>query len=82
MGVWQGVALDSLKFHPGLPCTTLLRPAGGRHAAVIHPLEYPTPHAYVRQDPGNDVALLLLSGSHRRRRAKERASTSPLLTDA
>jgi hypothetical protein len=28
-GVWQGVALDSLKFHPGLPCPTLLRPAGG-----------------------------------------------------
>jgi hypothetical protein len=29
MGVWQGVAMDSLKFHPGPPCPTLLRPAGG-----------------------------------------------------
>jgi hypothetical protein len=23
MGVWQGVAMDSLKFHLGLPCATL-----------------------------------------------------------
>jgi hypothetical protein len=29
MGVWQGVAMDSPKFHPGPPCPTLLRPAGG-----------------------------------------------------
>jgi hypothetical protein len=29
MGAWQGVAMDSLKFHPGPPCPTLLRPAGG-----------------------------------------------------
>jgi hypothetical protein len=29
VGVWQGVAMDSLKFHPGPPCPTLLRPAGG-----------------------------------------------------
>jgi hypothetical protein len=29
MGVWQGVAMDSLKFHLGLPCPTLLRPVGG-----------------------------------------------------
>jgi hypothetical protein len=28
MGVWQGVAIDSLKFHPGLPCPALVRPAG------------------------------------------------------
>jgi hypothetical protein len=28
MGVWQGVGMDSLKFHSGLPCPTLLRPAG------------------------------------------------------
>jgi hypothetical protein len=26
--VWQGVAMDSLKFHPGPACPTLLRPAG------------------------------------------------------
>jgi len=29
MGIGQGVAMDSLKFHPGLPCPTLLPPAGG-----------------------------------------------------
>jgi hypothetical protein len=28
MGVWEGVAMDSLKFHLGLPCPTLVRPAG------------------------------------------------------
>jgi hypothetical protein len=27
IGVWQGVAMDSLKLHPGPPCPTLLRPA-------------------------------------------------------
>jgi hypothetical protein len=25
VGVWQGVAMDSLKFHPGPPCPTLLQ---------------------------------------------------------
>jgi hypothetical protein len=29
LGVWQGVAVDSLKFHLGLPCPTFLRPAAG-----------------------------------------------------
>ena len=29
MDVWQGVAMDSLKFHPDLPCPTLSCPAGG-----------------------------------------------------
>jgi hypothetical protein len=29
LGAWQGVAMDSLKFYPGPPCQTLLRPAGG-----------------------------------------------------
>jgi len=29
MGVWQGVAMDSLKFHPGPACLTLLCPVGG-----------------------------------------------------
>jgi hypothetical protein len=28
MGVWQGVAMDSLKFYPGPTCPILLRPAG------------------------------------------------------
>jgi hypothetical protein len=26
MGVWQGVAMDSLKYYSGPPCPTLLRP--------------------------------------------------------
>jgi hypothetical protein len=30
MGVWQVVVMDLLKFHLGLPCPTLLRPAGGQ----------------------------------------------------
>jgi hypothetical protein len=29
MGVWRGVAMDSLKFHPGPSCPTLLCPVGG-----------------------------------------------------
>jgi hypothetical protein len=27
IGIWQGVAMDSLKFHPGSPCLTVLCPA-------------------------------------------------------
>jgi hypothetical protein len=55
MGVWQGVAVDSLKFHPSLLCPTLLRPAGepslkrplgGRPAAVFYPFGHPMPNAY------------------------------------
>jgi hypothetical protein len=45
MGVWQGVAMDSLKFHLGVPSSTLLFPA-----AVFHPIGHPTPYAYER-DP-------------------------------
>jgi hypothetical protein len=30
IGVWKGVAMDFLKFQPGLPCSTLLRPVGGQ----------------------------------------------------
>jgi hypothetical protein len=29
IGLWQGVAMDSLKFHLGLPYPTLLRLTGG-----------------------------------------------------
>jgi hypothetical protein len=35
MGIWQGVAMDSPKFHPGLPCLTLL------HLADRPPLKQP-----------------------------------------
>jgi hypothetical protein len=31
MGVWQGVAMDSLKFYPGPPCPTFIHRAGRPH---------------------------------------------------
>jgi hypothetical protein len=58
MGVWQGVNIDSLKFHPGLPCPTFLRPVGRQPfqrwstrktacgLAVFHLFEHPTPYTY------------------------------------
>jgi hypothetical protein len=51
MGVWQGVALDTLKFYLGPPCPTLLCPAvwqpsqGGQPKAVFYPFGYPTLYA-------------------------------------
>jgi hypothetical protein len=60
-GVWQAVAMDSLKFHPDLPCPTLRLPAGGlpmkcpygvaspqgeRPAAVFYPFGHPPLYAY------------------------------------
>jgi hypothetical protein len=58
--VREGVTTDSLKFHPGPPCPTLIRPAGGpptkrhfggvarpqggRPPAVFFPLGYPFPY--------------------------------------
>jgi hypothetical protein len=62
MGVWQGVAMDSLKFHPGPPCQTLLIPAGGSPLklpyncfrsgppcpeVIFYPLRHPAPYPYV-----------------------------------
>jgi hypothetical protein len=55
MGVWKGVAMDSLKFHPIPPCPTLFHPAGcyprnGLMAAlgvgVFYYFVHPTPYAY------------------------------------
>jgi len=58
MGVWQGVAMDSLKFHPSPPCPTLLCPAGepplrrpyshfrGGLPAGRAACAHPTPYAY------------------------------------
>jgi hypothetical protein len=43
MGVWRGVAMDSLMFHPGLPCLTVLCPVG-------RPL-LKRPHGHIRGDP-------------------------------
>jgi hypothetical protein len=49
MGVWQGVAMDSIEFHPGPPCPTLLcRFRGGPRAwraACCRLLPLWTPHA-------------------------------------
>jgi hypothetical protein len=54
MGVWQGVAMDSLKFHPGPPCPTSINPAARPllkgPAAVFYPFGHPTPHVYVDID--------------------------------
>jgi hypothetical protein len=36
ISVWQGVAMDSLKFHPGPACLTFLRPAGGPQGWSTH----------------------------------------------
>jgi hypothetical protein len=44
MGVGQGPW--TLKFYPGPPWSTLLRPAGRRPAAVLYPFGHPTPCAY------------------------------------
>jgi hypothetical protein len=52
-GEWQGVAPNSLKFHPDPPCLTLLRPVGGpplkRPVSVFSLLGHPTPYAYARK---------------------------------
>jgi hypothetical protein len=57
MGVWQGVAMDSFKFHLGPPCPTLLHykavsgvahPQGRQPAAVFYPFGHPTPYVYAK----------------------------------
>jgi hypothetical protein len=52
-GVWQGVAMDSLKCYPGLPCFTVkyyvsgvARPQSEEPAAVFYPFGYPKSYAY------------------------------------
>jgi hypothetical protein len=47
IAVWQGVAMVSLRFYAGLPCPTLLNPAGrpALRAACGHLLPLWTPHA-------------------------------------
>jgi hypothetical protein len=61
IGVWQGVAMNSLKFYPSPPCPTLLHPAGPRAfsgvafpqggwlSAMFYPFGHPTPYAYYTQ---------------------------------
>jgi hypothetical protein len=64
MGVWQGVAMDSLKFHLGPPCPTSLCPEMAlwlfwgwpahrvdwlrQSPTTMYPLGHPTPYAYGR----------------------------------
>jgi hypothetical protein len=43
-GIKQGAAMDSLKFHPGPPCSTFLLPGGG--PLLFYPLGHLTPYAY------------------------------------
>jgi hypothetical protein len=45
----KGWPTDFLKFHPGLPCPTLLRPVGGRPAAVFNPFGHPMPYTYASE---------------------------------
>jgi hypothetical protein len=56
MGVWQGVAMDSLKFRPGptmpYPSTVVsgvAHPLGKRLAAIFYPFGHPKPYAYAFQ---------------------------------
>jgi hypothetical protein len=44
--------MDSLKFHLGPPCPTLLRPA-----AVFYPFNHPIPYAYTNKATGNETTL-------------------------
>jgi hypothetical protein len=59
MGIYQWVAMDSIKFNQGSPCPTLLCPTdrlpqkhpychfrGGPPAAFFYPFRYPLPYAY------------------------------------
>jgi hypothetical protein len=57
MGVWQGMAMDSLKFHLGRPCPTLLHPAAGaRRAGSLQ--QSSTPLDILRRKPMMHKAVL------------------------
>jgi hypothetical protein len=49
MGVWQAVGIDSLKFNPGPPFSTLLHPASvpPLKTAVFYPIGNSTAYDYV-----------------------------------
>jgi sugar phosphate permease len=59
IGVWQGVAMDSLKYPSGPPCLTLLRPAGRRPMVVFYPFGHPVPLMFIASSPafGRDVTV-------------------------
>jgi hypothetical protein len=60
MGVWQGGAMDSLKFHPNLSCPVLLCPAGqagwaGRQGKWPAAVFYPFGHPYGKEGEGEPI---------------------------
>jgi hypothetical protein len=58
MDVWQGVAMDSLKFHPGPLCPTLLCPLGRS------PLKWPYSRFGVARPQGGRRAVVFYSFGH------------------
>jgi hypothetical protein len=52
MGVWQGVAMDSLKFHLGRPCLTPLPCGRAIPAAVFYPFAHRMPYTSVDKGRG------------------------------
>jgi hypothetical protein len=76
--VWQGVAMDSLKYCQAPPCLTLRCPAGGpllgvaRPRVVLYPFEHPTPHASVRTQ-------WLRQPIHQRRNRSRKLQVSPTI---
>jgi hypothetical protein len=55
MGVWQGVSVDFLEVHLGLPCPTLLGPGGGPSAAVFKLYGHPTPNVQGEDTSGHSA---------------------------
>jgi hypothetical protein len=50
----EEISTDSLKFHVGPPCPTLIRPAGRRPVAIFFPLGYPFPYGPDNNDDDDD----------------------------
>jgi hypothetical protein len=72
-----GVAMDCLKFHPGPPSLTLLRPVGVVHpqgcqlVVIFFVFAHPTPYAYGNMNINDDnrqiyIHCLLFPVIHRR----------------
>jgi hypothetical protein len=58
--VWQVVAMDSLKFHQGLPCPTLVRPCG----RARYPLNYLTANSGVARPQGGSLTAVFYPLGH------------------
>jgi len=59
MGVWQGVAMDFLKYYPGLPCPSLLRPGVGQ---TTTPKTVIRPFSGMAHPQGSQQAVFYLFG--------------------